>query len=416
MIESFRSINLTEKLLMVSVFFLPSFQVISLICWILILILEFTKSGSLVKLKSISRNPFYSLLILLYLFYLVGMLWTDNFALGLEDLQIKIPLFLFPVIFTVIDLNESSLNNIRKSLVYGCLVSILYCLVVSLIRFEGDHQIGHFFYTGFSHLMHPTYYTMFINLAILMLLDGWLRGVQISRKNEVGNGILLAIFISAVIVLSARLAMVTTFFTMTVFIVLEAMKQKNFKKLFPLLSIGAVAIFLLSYFFINLNNRFSQITDVIEKKEDPTALKDTVNNVSYNSTTIRIGLFKNGVAIFKDHPWIGVGTGDVIPESVKRLNDEGLHILALKSKGAHNQYLQTAVTLGVFGLFLLILCIGWPLMEFLKAKEFLFASFMLIVLINAIGDTVLRASSLYFFILFACFFYRYYQSFTLKKV
>ena len=408
--------SLVEWLLMVSVFFIPLFQVVSLICWILLLIISLSKKGSGVALKKIFDSPFYVLFFLLYLFYAIGMLWTENISLGLEDLQIKIPLLLFPLLFTVIELNESSLHKVRKSLVYGCLTSIIYCFGISAVRFSNDHQIGNFFYTGFSHLMHPTYYTMFINLAILMLLDGWLKGIEISRNEKIGNGILLLIFISTTIILSARLAMVCTFFTMTFFVVFESVKQKRLKELFPSMLLAALSIVALSYFFIHLNNRFTQIADVIEKKDDPTALKDTINNVSYNSTTIRIGLFKNGLAIFKEHPWIGVGTGDVIPESVKRLNDEGLHILALKSKGAHNQYLQTAVTLGVFGLIVLVLCIVWPLFEYLKAREYLFAAFMLIVMINAIGDTVLRASSLYFFALFGCFFYRFYRTFTLKKV
>ena len=408
--------NLTEQLLVVSVFFIPLIPLVSILSWLLIFTLNITSKGAAVKLKSTFKKPMYLLLILLYLFYFIGMLWTENIKFGIEDLQIKIPLLLFPFLFTLIDLKESSLKNVRKALVYGCLSSVVYCLLVSVLHYRKDHDIGDFFYTGFSHLMHPTYYTMFINLAILMLLNGWLRGQKISRREEIGNGILLTVFISAVIVLSARLAMVTAFFTMTFFVVVESIRQKSFKKLLPLMSISAIVVLLLSYFLINMNNRFAQIADVIEKKDDPTALKDTTNHVSYNSTTIRIGLLKNGIAIFKEHPLIGVGTGDVIPESIKRLNDEGLHVLALKSNGAHNQYLQTAVTLGIFGVILLVLCIVWPLIEFLKAKEFLFASFMLIVMINAIGDTVLRASSLYFFSLFGCFFYRYYLSFTLKKV
>jgi O-antigen ligase len=416
MTASLKNMKLTEQLLVVSVFFLPLFQVVSLICWVIILFISLSKKGTLIKLKTIKDKPVYILFMLLYVFYAIGMFWTEHVALGIEDLQIKLPLVIFPILFTVIDLNESSLSNVRKGLVFGCLSSIIYCFVISYIQYMKDNQIGNFFYTGFSHLMHPTYYTMFINLAILMLLDGWIKSVSISRAEKIGNGLLLFVFISTVIILSARLAMVATFFTMTIFVLLESMKQKNIKKLFPVMSFGVIGIVLLAYFFINLNNRFTQIADVIEKKDDPTALKDTVNNVSYNSTTIRIGLFKNGLAIFEEHPWIGVGTGDVIPESVKRLDDQGLHILALKSKGAHNQYLQTAVTLGVFALLLLILCITWPLLEFLKAKEYLFAAFMGIVLINAIGDTVLRASSLYFFTLFACFFYRFYQSFGLKKV
>lgn len=266
MITSLKNMSLTEKLLLLSVFFLTSFNVVSLICWILIVLISFSNNQSRIKLRSMFPNPVYFLFILLYVFYLVGMLWTENTALGLEDLRIKIPLILFPVLFTVIDLNERSLSNVRISLVYGCLFSIIYCFVVSAIHFSTDHQIGNFFYTGFSHLMHPTYFTMYINLAVLMLLDGWLRGVDIPKNKKIGNGILLLVFVSALIVLSARLAMVTAFFTLVVFVGLESLKQKNIKKLLPLGTIGAISIVLLSYFFINLNNRFTQIADVIEKK------------------------------------------------------------------------------------------------------------------------------------------------------
>ncbi len=409
-------LNNSENLLIVSVFFITLVPVISIICWIAMLLIGLFTSNSLEKMKSVFKNPMYLLFVSLYLFYVLGMLWTENIGLGLEDLQIKIPLLLFPVLFSIIKLEKSSLENVRKGLVYGILVSIVYCLITSYLNYSLNHDIGDFFYTGFSHLMHPTYYTMYINLAILMLLNGWLHGHSISTQRKIGNIILLFVFISAVIILSARLAMVTTFFTMIGFVIIESLHQKNFKKLLPVMTLSAVCIFLLSYFLINLNNRFTQIANVIEKKADPTALKDTVNNVSYNSTTIRIGLLKNGIALFKEHPIIGVGTGDVIPESVKRLNDQGLHVLALKSNGAHNQYLQTAVTLGIFGFLLLLLCITWPLYQFIKAKEYLFASFMVIVMVNAIGDTVLRASSLYFFVLFSCFFYRYYLSFSPKNL
>lgn len=405
-----------ESLLIVSVFFLPLFQVVSLICWIVMFVMALLEGGTSAKLRTLADRPMFLLFFLLYLLYAIGMLWTENIALGIQDLQIKIPLLLFPVLFSLIEISETTLQKVRKGLVYGCLTSLIYCFVISSIHFNRNHDIGNFFYTGFSHLMHPTYYTMFINLAVLMLLDGWLKGVQISTREKIGNSILLLIFISALIILSARLAMVAAFFTMTLFVVLESWKQKNIQKLLPLMVLGALVTLSLSWFFIHLNNRFAQIADVIEKKADPTALKDTVNNISYNSTTIRIGLLKNGIAIFKEHPIIGVGTGDVIPESVKRLNDQGLHILALKSNGAHNQYLQTAVTLGIFGFIVLLLCICWPLFEFVKAKEYLFAAFMMIVFINAIGDTVLRASSLYFFTLFGCFFYQFHRKISLKKM
>lgn len=399
-----------------SVFFLTTFSIVSLICWAGLLFYAGSKGDFNGFLNKLLKAPIYFCLVQLYLFYLVGMLWTENYSIGWDDLAIKIPMLLFPFLFLSLPIGRFSYELVRRALIHGCLFAVILCFLRASNHYLVNHEIHNFYYTSFSYLMHPTYFTMFINLAILWLLDELLHSETLSLKKKIGDLFLLFIFIVAVSVLSARLAMLTTFFTMIVFVLLEAIKRKNLKKMLPSILTGGVAVFLVSFFFINLNNRFIQMADVIENKVDPTALKDTVNNTTYNSTTIRIGLFKNGLAIFKEHLWFGVGTGDVVPVSVKRLNDEGLHVLATKSHSAHNQYLQTAVALGIFALLLLILCIGWPLYEFLKAKEYLFAAFMMIVLINAMGDTVLRASSLYFFTLFGCFFYRIFQKNSIKKM
>ena len=399
-----------------SVFFLTTFPFVSLICWAGLFFYSIFKENFGSLMNNLVKAPIYFFMVLLYLFYLAGMLWTENYLIGWDDLAIKIPMLLFPFLFLTLPIGRFSYELVRRALIHGCLFAVILCFVRASSHYFVNHELHNFYYISFSYLMHPTYFTMFINLAILWLLDDLLFSEKLPVKKKIGDLFLLFLFISAVCVLSARLAMLTTFFTMIVFVLFEAIKRKNFKKMLPSILTGVVAIFLVSFFFINLNNRFIQMADVIENKADPTALKDTVNNTSYNSTTIRIGLFKNGLAIFKEHLWFGVGTGDVVPVSVKRLNDEGLHVLALKSHSAHNQYLQTAVTLGVFALLLLIFCICWPLYEFLKAKEYLFAAFMMIVLINAMGDTVLRASSLYFFTLFGCFFYRIFQKNRIKKM
>lgn len=407
--------KIISVLLAASVFCLPFFQDGSVVCWILLFIYVLFHGNYTSFYHRLKQHPFYIGMVLLYLFYLAGMLWTENYLLGWEDLLIKIPLLLFPFLFLTLPIERSSFTLVRKSLIFGCLLAVIYCFVKSFQHFLLNHDFQDFYYTTFSYLMHPTYFTMYINLSILFLMQLMLEDKFISRSAKWMNGFLFFLFVIVAIILTARIAMLTTFFTLIVFTIFEVVQRKKMKLLWPRLAAGAIVILFLFFSLIKVYNRFSQISDVIEKKEDKSALVDTVNHVGYNSTTIRIGLLKNGIAILKDNFWLGVGTGDVIPESVNRLNNSGLHVLAEKSTGAHNQYLQTAVTLGIFAALLLIVTLFIPIFQYFRSDEYFFFSFMLIVLFNGVGDTILRASSLFFFSFFGCYFYAYFNIFNRKS-
>ncbi len=408
--------RIITALLAVSVFFLPIFQIPSLICWIILLLYGILAKNFSNFIADFKSSPFYILLVSLYLFYLVGMIWTENTALGWEDLKVKIPLFLFPFLFLLIPIIKSFYYVLCRSLIFGCLTAVFFCSVRAFMHYRVNHNLQEFYYTSFSRFLHPTYFTMYINLAMLFLMQFILDNTVVSKKVKWYDVFLLFLFSAVVIVLTARIAMITTLITLSAYTILELRKRKIVSKFLKELLVGAIIIGVMFFYLVKVNNRFTQISEVIEKYENNTELVDTVNNTGYNSTTIRIGLLKNGMELFKENPIFGVGTGDLIPESVNCLNRQGLHMLAQKSRGPHNQYLQVAVTLGIFGFFLFVLCIGWPFIEYLRAKEYLFAAFMVIVMFNAVGDTVLRASSIYFFTMFGCFFYRNFRSFKVKKV
>lgn len=405
-----------NALFAVSVFFLPIYQLPSLICWAMVLVYGIFAGNYLNFFSRFKSSPTYILLVLLYLFYLAGMLWTENVSLGWEDLKVKIPLLLFPFLFLILPVTKSSYNVIRRSLIYGCLTAVFICFIKAMNHFLLNHDLRDFYYTTFSFLLHPTYFTMFVNLALLLLMQLILEDSVVSKTQKWLDVFLLFLFSAVVIVLTARLALLATFFTLTAYTVLEIRRRKMVRQFLPKIIIGGMIIGIMFFFLVKVYNRFTQIANVLEKYENKSVLVDSLNNVGYNSTTIRIGLLKNGFELFKENPIFGVGTGDLIPESVKRLNDEGLHDLAQKSRGPHNQYLQIAVTLGIFGFILLVLCICWPLVQYIRMKEYLFGSFMAIVMFNAIGDTVLRASSLYFFAFFGCYFYQYFRNFPIKNM
>lgn len=385
-------------------FFLPVFQNASLALLVIAFLISLFSGEKLSDGWTMLRTSFfYKASVALYLIYLSGMLWTDHYDLGWEDLGVKIPLLIFPVIFSFVNLNGSR-RYVENSLIAGSIVSVIICFVLSLKVYLKDHDIQNFYYTGFSHVMHPTYYTMYLNLCVLLLLNKWIHGRLNGMPQKAVAAALIFIFLTVIITLSARLAMLAAMTTILFFLFFEIKKTKSIRRHLPQVLIAAVILAFWFWKLVQINNRFIQIADVIEHKKDVTAVVDTATNVSYNSTTIRIGLLKNSLEVFSKHPLLGVGTGDFRPETAENLERKGLHFLAVKNYSAHNQYVQTATTVGVFALIILILVIVVPAWRYFRAGEFLFTAFMLIVFFNAAGDTVLRASSLLLFMFFGCYF------------
>ena len=396
---------IADNVLALSIFFLPLFQIVSIICWgILILTVVIQKDYKNIFQK-IRSFPLLLLFILLYLFYLTGMLWTEDRKEGWEDLVIKLPLLIFPILFSTVKFSSDSFRKAGIALVAGCVLAIAIGLVHSYSLYLDSNDVQKFFYISFSVFLHPTYFTMYLNLALLFISYDTLNDNKSSFHSGKVRITLFFLLIIGVILLTARLAMLITFFTLIVFILAESFKRKKIRIFIPRFLIQAVLIIGIFIFLIRLDNRFVQISEAIQNHKDTTAVFDSTTQVYYNSTTIRLGLFKNSVNVFKNNFLTGVGTGDVIHESVKQLDRSHLNYLAKRFTGAHNQYLQTAMSLGIFGLLLLVFCIIFPLKDYLKSKYYLGICFIIIVFLNALGDTVLRASSLYFFSFFGCFIY-----------
>ena len=397
-------------LLSASVFFLPFFNQASLVIWAITSAWALVRFGTRAFTTHFASKQMYLFMVGLYVYYLIGMLWTEHYNLGWSDLGIKVTLLVFPFLFHGLPLKRSSLKYIGLSLIAGSLVAILICLMNAIRHYAVHPDINFFYYTLFSVILHPTYFTMYLNLSILFLIQ-YIFDLESGYKRQLWTSLfLLLLFFATVIAVNSRIAMLTTFATTIVYVIMESYKRKTL--LSNLRNYLFFSVVLLGVFTLLLKgqNRFGQISEVIEKKEYESATIDTLGSSEYNSTTARIGLLKNGIGMFREHWTFGVGTGDVMPETVQRLDKTGFHYLAKKYSGAHNQYLQTAMTLGIVGLLLLLAVLFVPLYQYFRGKEYLFLAFMLIVIANAVGDTILRASSLYFFSFFGCYFYKLFKT------
>jgi O-antigen ligase len=141
----------------------------------------------------------------------------------------------------------------------------------------------------------------------------------------------------------------------------------------------------------------------------------TVNNLDYNATesaSVRLILWRSAGQIVKENFLTGVGTGD--GEVAMLDKTEKVNKLAFENRlNAHNQFLETAMTLGVTGLLIILLLLCYPIYLSLKYNDWLFLSFMLIIAGNMMFESIFQTFA---GIMFFAFFFSLFVLYLQKKI
>jgi len=117
------------------------------------------------------------------------------------------------------------------------------------------------------------------------------------------------------------------------------------------------------------------------------------NNPNGGSLSQRIEFTRASFHIIRQHPWFGVGTGDV-PQAFSQAYDE-IHS-PLKEEfrfRAHNQYLAIAVAFGLVGLALFIVVLFYPYFSSKKHRTYLYTVFLCIMLLSMFPEDTLETQA-----------------------
>jgi O-antigen ligase len=141
---------------------------------------------------------------------------------------------------------------------------------------------------------------------------------------------------------------------------------------------------------------FSQRIPKVETIQNAINEKDNKNNVvttSSDGSGRRIFVWKASMDLIKQNFWLGVGTGDSKDQLLETYKSNGMITEYKFQLNAHNQYLNTMVSLGVFGLLILLLCFLIPLYYAVKNKLIMLLGFTLIVSFNFLFESMLEAQA-----------------------
>ena len=111
---------------------------------------------------------------------------------------------------------------------------------------------------------------------------------------------------------------------------------------------------------------------------------------SGHSVMQRLEYWKAAKGIINQHPWLGVGTGDInnaFNQQYREMNSQLDKEFRLR---AHNQYLRIGATIGLIGLALFLFFLVYPVIAVRAWEEPLFIPFLFIVLMSMITEDTLE--------------------------
>lgn len=342
----------------------------------------------------------------LYLFYVFGMLFTGNFDAGLFNLEVKMSLFIFPVLMSTIREDVLTLAIARKVLwafVFGVLTSIGICYGQAVYHYFSVESLAVFYYSSLSPLIHPSYMAMYVIFAMAVILYFLSRGLVKGRLNSVLSVILLVVFEIFVIMLSSKAGILGLVILLFLFPAYLLLAERQILKGLAVSSVLWLSFALLFVSFPVSAERFEETRAAIEQTNI------NADEIA-SSSGERLLIWWYSFEITNDNLLFGVGTGDVRDELLDKYREKQMYNALGLALNAHNQYLQTTLALGIIGLITLLLCIVLPLMYGFENRHYLLLIFLILVAFNFLFESMLETQA---GVVFYAFFNAY--LFAIKK-
>jgi len=379
---------------LVFVFFLPLWQQVSVVSLIALIVFAFVSGRWKDSIHLFRDDKMLWLFVSFYLIHVIGMIYSQNLHYGFFDLQVKLSFLLVPLFLSSILVQSGNLNKIKWTFIGGNALAGIICLLIAFFRFKKDGLASHFFYIDFSHFLHTTYFSMYLNLSVILLIDFWLRDSGKSTLNKKLIPALALFLLIIVILLFARTALAVCFFSIFLFLILNRKHWlKENQKIFILL-VGAIFIVSVQFTALHFNNRFVQVEKVMEHSgatwNENRLSSDSLHSEEDNSTSTRLRLWQNALLLIRQYPLTGVGTGDIKDELNAEYTSTGYDYGAKGDFNPHNQYLHTSVMLGLFGLIVLLAYIFIPIRISISSRNWIYFSFLIILLLNSFTESILE--------------------------
>lgn len=335
----------------------------------------------------------------LYLFHIIGMLYTDNLSRGWSDLEQKLSILVFPLLLGLV---RPDVLNFRRGVLgaftWGTALALVISFATAVFDYQESGLVEEFYSSRFSHVHHPSYLAMYMNLSLAGIFLYLYKGAGLSPKKW---GIaLLALFISVSLVFPASKMGFIQFGFLMVFglWVAHAMGKWKSKATAVLLACGALFAGTL-WLNPSASERIAIAIEVASQPKTAIQTGETETNVA------RLITWKLTLQEIGKNP-LGVGTGDIQDVLTERYRAEGLEGLAESGLNPHNNYLQIGLALGIPALLWFLFSLAYPFAGIWRQRDWIYGFFLVGMAMHMAVESMLeKQSGVVFFAFFNAFFF-----------
>ncbi|MDA9819366.1 O-antigen ligase family protein [Salibacteraceae bacterium] len=274
---------------------------------------------------------------LMWIALALSLLWSEDVDRGLNSIFKSLPLILLPFVFSLQGKNRSKIEVWKMVFVASCLLASVIGLSSGLIKFAETGLSYHFSYQYVCPFLPPAYTSLYIALALAILIDQLRQNT--SSSWWVHLGIWFFMIHLAVIFSRSGIVLLLLLIGWNLMVLLRNKLKRQLTLFLLLMVIGITALMTNA----KVQDRISGVVKIAQGQYE------------YEGTSSSLGarmwIWNAARELVLDRPWLGYGAGGEKNALLLKFEEKELSFGVERGYNAHNQFMQYALAIGVLGLF-----------------------------------------------------------------
>lgn len=370
---------------------LMNFQWNSLFVWCLLLywIIEGPWKA---KIRLLYAHKLFWVFAIYYLLQWVGLIYSTNLTEAKHEILVKSTIFLFPLIFASTHKKLSA--NQYESIFWVFCVAVLLASMVTFregFTFIIDRDSGIPVLQKLV-ILHRPYLGMYIVFILFYLFTQLL---NYNRKNQEKYMVPLVMYLLLfLLIIQSKIALIALFLTGWAIFSLILFREGQYS----ILLVSYTLIFVLVFQnYVYLNNHIRSLTNIQLVDSHMSNPQLSIHNQARSNIWSCVENILNKPQVW----WFGLGTGDAEDSLLECYQYRGMEYELSNQLNAHNEFLQEFLRHGIIGLLIFLMSLLVPFWIEIKKYNYLYISFILIISICALTESILsRQAGVVFYAFF----------------
>ncbi len=333
------------------------------------------------------------MLLMIFLLTVIGTLYSTDLKNAWRIIEMRLTLLLIPLIFVSTDYSKKTNIQILLTFLYSCIAASIVGLLFSFYNYYITNDSGYFYNDNLVIAIknQAVYFALYLNICLIIIY--WY--LQESGYRNKSMWLLVMIYLVLFIfLLASRVSILVSLIIIGFIFYNLFLKRRKVSNIIGMVILLIGSVILLGIIFPKTTKRFRSATSNFHYKfdnpNDVNHFNGQLSEQNWNGLTLRLALWQCGLEIIEESPFLGVGTGDYDIKFREKIEEKNFLYAMKQDFGVHNQYLNIAISFGLFGLCVYLFSIGYLVYDAIGKKNYLFVAIILVFLLGFMTENVLN--------------------------